>query len=127
MGSSFHLRGLPVETRIKLAASVLLGVPFTVLLVFAVGEMVGGELSGAQHLVQAAPLLLLLVAAWRYPRMVGLLLLGLGALLFGIWLIFFASEADPHGIEILGWVVSGLLLFIPPLAAGWLLLRVRRG
>ncbi len=31
--------------------------------------MVGGELSGAQHLVEAAPLLLLLVAAWRYPAM----------------------------------------------------------
>ena len=122
------LRQLRPPTRLKLAASALLAVPTAVLLLFAVGEMADSDLSGAQHLVQAAPLLLLLIAAWRYPRAAGIALLGLGALLFAVWLVFVLTERSPapQGISILMWAGAGLILFVPPLVAGWLLLKAGR-
>jgi hypothetical protein len=111
-------------TRLKLAASVLLAVPIALLLLFTIGEMTGGDLSGAQHIVQVAPLLLLLIAGWRYPRLAGIALLGLGVLLLVIWLVFVVVEGERG--EIVMWVGAGLLLFVLPLTAGWLFLKAGR-
>jgi hypothetical protein len=123
-----HLRELPAATRLKLAASALLALPAAVLLLFGIGEMAAGDISGVQHLPEAAALLLLLVAGWRYPRRAGLTLLGVGALLFALWLIFVLADGDPspEGFAILAWVAAGLILFAPPIVAGWLLLKASR-
>ncbi len=61
MDGPSHLRDLPGPARLKLAASALLAVPITVLLVFAVGEVAAGDLTGLQHLLQALPL----CSCWR--------------------------------------------------------------
>ena len=113
---------LQAETRLKLGASALLAVPAVLLLLLGVAEMVGGEPSGAQHILQAAPLLALIAAGWRYPRAAGLVLFGLVASLFAGWLVFVVLNRDP-GDAIVAWVVAGLVLFAPPIIAGWLLLK----
>jgi len=121
--------------RVKLAATSLLAVPIFVLSFFAVAEMAGGEPSGAQHLVQAAPLLVLLVTAWWFPRQTGFVLLGLSVVLFVGWLVLLGASLltetfedwdAPIPVKVLVWTVAPLLLFVPPAAAGWLLLRAGR-
>jgi hypothetical protein len=123
-----HRRELPAATRLKLAASLILAAPAAALLALAVGEMLGGDPSGAQHIAQAAPLLLLLAAGWRYPRAAGVVLLCLAPILLAAWLVFVVTrgESAPRGLEILGWVATGLVVFVPPVAAGWLLLKASR-
>jgi hypothetical protein len=104
---------------------MLLVIPIVLLLVLAIGEMVGGDMSGAQHIVMAAPLILVLLVAWRSPRVAGTLLLAMGVLLLMAWIALITSRGV-HGTEILGYAVAGLLIFVPPLAAGWLLRRAER-
>jgi hypothetical protein len=112
---------LASPARLKLAASVLIAIPAVLLLTFALGEMFAGELSGAQHIAQAAPLLLLLAAGWRYPRVAGILLLALTTGLLLVWLVLVVwRRAD--GDYVL-WTVSGLVLFALPGVGGLLLLR----
>jgi hypothetical protein len=116
---------LAVARRLKLVASALIAVPAAVLIVFAIGEMAGGEISGIQHVPEAALLLLLMAAGWRYPRAVGATLAALGVLFFALWLFAMAIGGDPdfRGWGILLWVTSGLVIFAPPVVAGWLFLR----
>ena len=104
-----------------MVATVLLGVWLAVFLFIAVAEMSGGDVSGAQHLGEVALVLLLMLAAWRYPRAVGVLLLVLGALLLVLMLVRFETGPRPDGAEAVVWPIMGLLLVVPPLAAGWLL------
>lgn len=128
MGTPLHLGDLPTPTRLKLAASALLTVLVTVLLAFAIGEVAGGDLSGLQHLLQALPLLLLLAAAWRYPRPAGLALIGVAMVLLPVWLLLVFTDRDPalRDIPIMRWAGTGALFFLPPLVAGWLLFRAGR-
>ncbi len=105
--------------RRKLVAMLLLLVPTGVLAAFAIGETAGGDVSGLQHVPEAAVLLVLLVAAWRYPRITGVVLLALGGVLFAVWLAFALMNLAPVAI-----VVTALILFAPPVVAGWLLYRV---
>lgn len=111
--------------RLKLIALALLAVPAVVLLLFAFGEMFSGEISGVQHIPEAGLLVLLMAAAWRYPRGVGVVLLSLGSLLLVVWLIWSARDGADVG-DILTLVAAALILFVPPLLAGWLLLQASR-
>lgn len=116
---NIHLQSekAPHAWELKLVASVLLAIPSTALLVLAAGEMLGGDVSGSQHLVQALPLLVLLVLGWRLPRIAGNVLLVVGALLLAAWAVWVLTGDQP---EILPF---GLVLFAPALIAGWLLRR----
>lgn len=128
MSMVWHDPEQPGQARQKLLALALLAVPAVVLLLFAFGEMFGGDISGVQHIPEAVLLLLLAAAAWRYPREVGVALLAIGSLLLAAWLFFVFTQREPtsHGSEFLMWVVAALMLFAPPLVAGWLLLRSSR-
>jgi len=121
-------RGSISSNRLKIVASVVLMVPATILLAFALGEMLGGDISGAQHLVQAAPLLLLLLASWRYPRVVGALLITVGTLTFAIWCAWVIPHRAPElrEVSVLMWIGTAGTLFLPPLVAGWFLMRAGR-
>jgi cytochrome bd-type quinol oxidase subunit 1 len=103
---------------LKVAALLLLAVPAAVLAAFAIGETAGGDVSGLQHVPEAAALLVLLVAGWRYPRATGAILLVLGSVLFAVWFVFAVANLNPLAV-----VVTALILFAPPIVAGWLLYR----
>jgi cytochrome bd-type quinol oxidase subunit 1 len=105
--------------RLKIAASALLAIPILVLLTFTFGETLGGDVSGLQHLLQAAPLVVLLVASWRFPWQGGIALLVIGISVLSFWL-FFALEGE---MSVAGLAVTVVLLFAPPLVAGWLFLK----
>ena len=125
MAMHMHLGNPPSPARLRLAAIALLTIPAGVLLLFAFGEMIGGDPSGAQHIPEGAALLLLAAAAWRYPLWTGVILLAVGAVLLLAWLLFvvFGPNRDVPAIAL---VATGAILFLPPFAAGWLLIRSSR-
>lgn len=105
---------------LKLAGTGLLAVPIVILALFTVGEVLGGDLSGLQHAVQMAPLLLLAWFSWQRPRLGGIALIGL-ALLFAV--VYFVLSRDfPPGTRL----TAGILLFAMPLVAGILFLLASR-
>jgi hypothetical protein len=100
--------------RLRIVGLACLAVPAALLLLFAVGEMAGGDLSGAQHLPEVAAVGAIGWTAWRWPYILGMVLMLGGAVLalvFVLWL-------HPSGITLLGIAVVELLLFIPAIAAG---------
>jgi len=52
---------------LRIAGLVPLGLQVAISLVFGIGEMASGDLSGAAHLLQAAVITLLGVLAWMRP------------------------------------------------------------
>jgi len=105
---------------IKAISIVLLVVPLVALLILGIAEMIGGDVTGAQHFVMAAPLVVVLLAAWRHPRFAGNMLLVIGTGLLAAWLVLVVSRGMDRG-EILAYAFAGVLVFGPPLLAGWLL------
>jgi hypothetical protein len=105
---------------LKTISIVLLVVPLVVLLILGIAEMIGGDVTGVQHIVMAAPLALLLLAAWRHPRFAGNMLLVIGTGLLAAWLVLVVSRGMDRR-EMLAYAFAGVLVFGPPLLAGWLL------
>ncbi|MBU6359807.1 MAG: hypothetical protein KGS46_07265 [Chloroflexi bacterium] len=67
----------------KIAGALLLGAQVAVYALFGFGEIVGGDWSGAGHLLQALIVTALAVLAWLRPREGGLaLLIGAAAFVF---------------------------------------------
>lgn len=115
-------------TGMKVAACVLLALPAVLLIAVGAGEMVGGEMSGVQHLPEGGLLLLVAAAGWRYPRAAGAFVLGAGVAVLVAWIVFVVAGDDVSGrAPFLVWVGVGLLLFAPPIVAGWLLWRAGGG
>lgn len=115
---------LPHSVRLQLIASALLVLPIALLMTLAIGEMAGGDLSGAQHVVMATPLFLLLAGAWRYPRATAIVLLVFGFIMLLMWSVG-AATTDIRHDEIWVFILMVLLLCVMPLAAGWLLWRAQ--
>ncbi len=69
-------RGLWLER----SALVLMGVYAAFLLLFAVGEMASGDISGAQHLVPVLIIIVLVILARRRPVAGGAALVAIGVL-----------------------------------------------
>jgi hypothetical protein len=105
---------------LKLAAYVAALPAVGVLLLFAFGEMGAGDLSGLQHLVQLAPLALLLAAAWRFPLAAGAALVAV-SLLLAVAYPFAVSVDEPATIALVA-----LLFFAPPLVSGVLFILAGR-
>lgn len=90
-----------------------LGVPFYLL--FAIGELWGGDASGTQHLIPAALCAGLLWVGMERPRAAGRTLLALA--------VAFAALAV---VLLAGWSVGpawALFVVVPAALAGWLLVR----
>lgn len=111
------------SARWKLAGLVVAAPAVGVLLLFAVGEMGGGDLSGVQHLVQLTPLLAVLAAAWRWPRAGGRLLIALASLLAAVYAVFALTRSD---LSLAVVVVAELLFFAPAILAGLFFIRASR-
>ncbi|MCE7928778.1 MAG: hypothetical protein DYG91_09830 [Chloroflexi bacterium CFX7] len=110
--------------RLRLAAIGILLVPALALLALALGELSGGEASGVQHIPEAAVPLALAGVAWWRARPVGIFLLVVTPLLFVAWAawVMFVREEEGN-YSFLAWIAAAGVLFLPPLLAGWLLVR----
>ena len=100
---------------LKIAAMVPLGFMVAILLVFAIGESVGGDLSGLMHLVPVGFVILVSWFCWKRPLWGGILLLAAAifeAVFFGISM----RGAGP------GAVVSPIIIMIMPLTLSGALL-----
>ena len=111
---------------LRIAGLIPLGLQVAFFLLFGIGEMAGGELGGAGHLVQAAVIALLGLLAWLRPIEGGAALVGI-AVLFTVTFIagVAASSAVPEptaispGLLILAapQLISGVLFFIAGMLA----------
>ncbi len=99
---------------LRIAGLVALAVPAAILLIFGVGEMAGGDLSGAVHLVELAVTVLLGVLAWMRPLEGGAALAAAG----GVFSVLLLREASGGK----GGVMSSaiLILALPQIVAGGL-------
>ena len=113
---------------LRIAALALLAIPTAILLLFAIGEVVGGDVSGLQHVPEAALLLGLMFFAWRHPLGTGIALLAIGSVLLVVWsaLVLLGEIGGEGDSRVVVWLAAGGILFLPPLAAGALLLRASR-
>ena len=123
-GRDRRVAGVPLARWLRIAALVPLVLQGLVFVFFGLGEMLGGDLSGAGHLVELAVLVLLAILAWLRPLEGGLALLAVGVLQAATMAAAFA--AAPPGavmspalaILAVPAVLSGVLFFLAGLLAG---------
>ena len=95
---------------LRIGGLVPLGLQVAVFLPFGVGEMAGGDLSGAVHLLQAAVPTLLGILAWMRPLEGGAALCAVGVV--DIATSFFVAESPPIMMDGVPQVVSGALFLV---------------
>lgn len=105
---------------LKYAGMAILVIPIAILLLFTIGEVAGGDISGLGHLLQVFPIIVLAIAAWKWPRIAGLFLIGLGILLAAIYPFVFSHLR----FEVV--LITEVMLFLPPIVSGTLLLLSTR-
>jgi hypothetical protein len=117
-----------VRTRVKarrravlLAAGVgLLAIPVGFFCLFAVGEVASGDWSGLSHLVQAFPIVLLGLAALRWPTGAGAILLVVGLVVMTAYAAVTADRFEAATIAIVE-----IVLAFPVVSGGLLVLAGR--
>ena len=97
--------------RLKITGMAILLLPIFFLSAFLFGETFGGDITGLIHLVQVLPLLLLLFLAWKWPKIVGVVLVVLGLVAGSL---YFSSAHFPTQAVLLVEAV----VFLPPVVAG---------
>lgn len=98
---------------LKIIALVFPALTVAVLLLFMLGETIGGDWSGLGHLLQAAPILLLMWLGWKRPLWGGIFLLVLS---------FIAWHSLPDAQRGSEWLAPFLIIIAPLLLSGILLL-----
>jgi hypothetical protein len=92
---------------------ILALLPVALLVLLMGGEIAGGDISGIQHLVQIAPVIVFVLIAWRWPAIGGLLLT-----LCGIALLVLYFVLPPQGLPLAALILTAALLFAPAIMAG---------
>jgi hypothetical protein len=98
---------------LKIIALVFPGLTIAILLLFAVGETIGGDWSGLGHLVQAIPIAFLMWLGWKHPLLGGILFLVLS------FVAAYSLGAILRGPE---WLAPFLIIIAPLFLSGILLL-----
>jgi hypothetical protein len=117
LGRDRRVEGIPSARWLRIAALVFLAVPVAIELLFGVGEMLGGDLSGAVHLLGVAVTALLAILVWMRPLEGGVLLCA-GAGTLTIILLTAVVRAGGAVVSPAIWiqaapqVISGVLFFI---------------
>jgi FtsH-binding integral membrane protein len=101
--------------KMKIVALLPSGFVAAILLLFMVGETLGGDWSGLGHLIQLIPVVLLMWLGWKRP------LLG-GIFLFLLSLLAANSFANPFRES--EWLAPFLIIVAPLLLSGVLFLGV---
>jgi hypothetical protein len=104
---------------IKIAALIFPAIPLVILLLFAIGETLGGDWSGLGHLIQAIPIALLMWLGWKRPLLGGIFLLVLS-------LIATYSFANPLHLQGADWLAPLLIIVSPLILSGILFLSAAR-
>ena len=78
-GRDRHVGSIHSARWLRIAGLIPLGLQVAILLLFGVGEMTGGDLSGAAHLAEVAAIALLAILAWMRPLEGGIALFVAGA------------------------------------------------
>lgn len=102
---------------LKIVALIFPGMTLAVLLFFALGETIDGDWSGLGHLIQAAPIALLMWLGWKRPLWGGIFFLVLS------FIAFYSLSDVLGGPE---WLAPFLILVAPLLLSGILLLGAAR-
>lgn len=97
---------------------ILLAIPIALLLLFFLGEVIDGETGGFIHILQILPLILLAILALKRPHTAGILLVILGILLGGNYIV----SAKQFPIQTILFVE--ILFFFPAIIAGVFLLSL---
>lgn len=102
---------------LRIVALLPLGFMVSILLLFGLGEALGGDLSGLMHLVEVVIAVAVAWVAWKRPRWGGvLMLLGAAFQTLRFWNMFQradgAAMTAPLFITILPLAFSGLLLLL---------------
>jgi hypothetical protein len=98
---------------LKIMALVFPGLTIAILLLFALGETIGGDWSGLGHLLQAIPIGLLMWLGWKRPLWGGMFLLVLSLL---------AAYSLAEALRGPGWPVRMLIMIAPLSLSGIFLL-----
>jgi hypothetical protein len=93
----------------------LLLIPLAFLLFFTFGEVFSGDISGLSHLIQAAPLVLLMLLASKKSFLGGIILL-----IVGLFLGILYPLRAPFNLQTI--FLVEILLFVPPFISGLLLI-----
>lgn len=101
---------------LKSLATAILLIPIAFLMLFTVGELASGDLSGASHLLQLLPILILVVLGWKYPRVVGLILVA-AAVVLGV------LYALDNSMRVATIIIVEAILFVPLAIAGLLFFK----
>lgn len=101
-----------IAKRIRLLALGLVAITVGILLIFAIGEVGGGDIFGLQHLLQAVPLVVVAWFAWRNPLWGGITLITVSLILAGLYVVFF----NVGSLAVAGVVLA--LFCVPPFLAG---------
>ena len=111
---------------LRIVGLIPLGLQVAIFLLFGIGEMASGDLSGAGHLLQVAVTALLGILAWMRPLEGGAAIFGLAALFIVGFIVAVVtsiplpeSTAISPGIMIMAapQIVSGALFFIAGMLA----------
>jgi hypothetical protein len=98
---------------LKIVALIFAGFTIAILLLFGLGETIGGDWSGLGHLIQAMPIGLLMWLGWKRPFWGGLFLIVLSLL---------ASYSYADALRGPGWLAPFLIIIAPLFASGVLLM-----
>jgi hypothetical protein len=105
---------------LKIAAMVPLAFMVVILLIFAIGESVEGDLSGLMHLLPVVLIGLVAWLGWKHPLWGGILLHA-GAILEAVLFGLAFRGAGPGG------VISPIIIMILPLTLSGVLLLTAAG
>jgi len=111
-GRDRRVEGVAAARWLRIAGFIALAVPAVTLLLFGIGEVAGGDLSGAMHLVELAVMVLLGVLAWMRPLEGGAVLSAAG----GLFALLFLREASGQGTAVVSPVI--VILVLPQIVAG---------
>lgn len=114
--------------QLKIVGLTILLLPIALLLLFTIGETVSGDISGLGHLIQAAPLIVLAIFAWRKACLGGKILVAIASVLVIISLAptVLLRVMGGEGMGIGALIGTGLLVYIPLIVSGLLFIASAR-
>lgn len=89
------------------------------LLSFTLGEILSGDLSGLQHILQLLPLLVIGVYSWFFPRRGGFIILLGSIILFCVYIVGFTQ------FPLSARLFNAAMIFSSPLIASYFFIKTR--